>query len=305
MNCKNILYKVKDAINIIPKRNKNFFVILLFFLIISILCVIKYCDIPVWSVFENNIGQFFIKDKNADMTIYNICVSYIVSWLFYLIVTFLPDVSERIEREENSIALRCAIHRDTQLLIVRITGLWGAIVKKASQKTDVNIDLSKIASIEDLFTEDIINQAILNTYIHEDSNVCIWNGNISETNSYVNWYNKIISDIEEIEKYGNSILTRYKSDIPSDLFYNIFYIINENFLISGLGHLIKLISQNGKLDISLSNCIPSNNEENYNNDYESIYFVYNWVNEEYEYLDNKRNKNKTNIFKVNVVDSLR
>lgn len=105
---------------VIPKNQWVYFVILTIGLTIALVQAIKYCDSPIWT----NMPVYFIKPQNADMLIYNLSVSYIVSYMFYLLVNFIPDCVRAVNKEKSMLPFRATIQREVQEFVSGIINLW-------------------------------------------------------------------------------------------------------------------------------------------------------------------------------------
>lgn len=270
------------------KKKWIYFGILTSLLICFIFVAIKYCDIPIWE----SAPDFFVKPKNADMLLYNLSISYIASYMFYALVNFIPDWIEAIEKEKEMLALRGAIHREIQLFTSRLISLWNDIVMSASRKESFNIlnedDIKELFNIE--FMKKISTLVILS----DNSNVK------SVSNYYSDWYTQILEEINEISNLGNLILTRYKNDIPSKIFYDLFYIINDSSIMAALPRIIEISTSFNGENIPLSQCIDFESKigkKNVDRSCQSIISLYDWVNTEYDYII-KNAKVKDNCIKI-------
>ena len=276
------------------KRKWIYFWALTAILLPSVIWAIKYCDIQIWSILPNNIAKFFIKPENADMLIYNLSVGYIVSYIFYLLVNFIPDLINEKEKEKELLSLRCAAQREVQLFTTRLILFWFSLAKTASSKGTVNI--SDVKSISDFFNREFIKQISIGVDFSDDSGTSTYNLN------EIDWYTRILSTLKELSDRGNVILTRYKDSIPTEVFYNLFYIINESSMVAYLSSSVVIVtSANGKKGC-LSQCMNFMNGtggEDIDKSCEIIINLYNWVNMEYSYLNNHIEKNSARIHKIN------
>ena len=114
-----------------------YFGVLSAILIIAIIIVIRYCDFPIC----NNNFKLFIKPENSDMLFYNLSTGYIVSYIFYILVNFIPDCINKNEKEKELIALRCGIHHEVQGVSSIIIQLWANLAKASFEKKDVEISI--------------------------------------------------------------------------------------------------------------------------------------------------------------------
>lgn len=253
------------------RRNWIYFGILTLLLFPCVLITIKDCDSPLWC----NGWQWFIKSDTADMLYYNLSISYIVSYIFYLIVNFVPDWFKDIEK----ISLRCSIYQEVWSLMSNILYLWGIIGKKAFENGIGNE--SDMKNINKLFNSEFIKNSssciVFSSYFNPKT----------DNNRLVNWYTKLLRELEKIVARGNTILTRYKYDIPSEIFYDIFYIINESSIVGSLPSAINEVTSFGTIYACLSDCIDFENEINIkevDKSCKAIINLYYWLDKEYNYL---------------------
>lgn len=281
---------------ILTRRKWCYFIILNITLWVALAGAIKYCDIPIWNCVQNsNIKLFFIKPDNADMLIYNLSVSYIASYIFYIVVNFIPDWLNSIEKEKELLSLRYAIHREIQVLTSNVVGLWVSFAKVASNSGAVNINVTN--DIGCLFRKDVLQQVTSQIIFSDPANTYL----------RMEWHTKILLELNKISENGNAILTRYKEDIPTNLFYDLFYILNESSIVGILSSSIHAIALCEGTNLPLSTCIDFISESGKRNIEDSCLAItntYSWVNEEYEYLNARIKGSKKNIFKIDVKNYL-
>ncbi|MCB2300126.1 hypothetical protein [Clostridium tagluense] len=280
---KSISLKILTILRVVSKRKWIYFGTLTVFLFGSVVLVIKYCDMPIW----NNMPQFYIKPENSDMLFYNLSVSYIASYLFYLLVNFIPDWIDAVEGEKELIALRCVIQREIQLFTYRCMSIWSSMGRAAS--------VGEIDNINGFFNRRVIQQISTATNISANSDTMSFNTN------YIDWCTKIVTELNVISTSGNSILTRYKNDIPSEMFYNLFYIINENSMIGSLNVAVQTMTALYGRNIILSQCMDFENGtggDGIDRSCRSIVDLHNWVNSEYDYLINHISGENIKIYRI-------
>lgn len=282
---------LKDLLTFIPKKKRIYFIVLSAILLISMFLVIKFCDYPVWSFLPDIIQGLFTKKSNTDMTLYNLGISYIVSYIFYMLVSFMPEFLSYREEIEKRINLRAAIHREIQLFTVHHVILLESIFKVAVKSG--KLDSNSFSSIEEVFTLKNIEIASSEINLSDDSDT------MSMNKSYIDWYTKIVSEMRKEKVIGNGILTRYKSDIPTDIFYYIFYLINECTMFNH-ETLELFVSLAGK-NVLFSNTMSFNTEEGRNiveTTCRCLIELVNWVNNEYIQLKDTNSPNRLTIYPI-------
>lgn len=288
------LFRILDAI---PKNKWLYFKILSLILFFSIIQVIRYSDIPIWM----NMPEYFIKPQNADMLLYNLSVSYIVSYMFYLLVNFIPDFVEAVEKQNKTVPFKAAIHREVEQFTKNIIDLWTTIGINASFKGTLNI--SEIVEIDNFFKTSVIEK--ITKYVKLEELIEDYIGIDVSCEHYI-WSIKIRRELDKICTLGNMILTRYKNNIPSEIFYDIFYIVNESKMVGDLLLELNGIAslRNGK-NFPLSDCMSfedNKSKTDIKQSCQSIINLYNWVNNEYEYIVSNINDNNITINKICIQD---
>lgn len=265
---------------VIPKNQWLYFAVLSLGVVVAFVQALRYCDSPIWP----NMPKYFEKPENADMLLYNLSVSYVVSYMFYLMVNFIPDCVKAINKEKRMLPYRATIQREVQQFVSNIIYLWRDVGVNATIKGKYKI--TDVKCIEDFFKVDVIDEISKSIKLEElvsdsvDVDVSDW---------HFIWNTKLRRTLDNICDAGNLILTRYKEDIPAEIFYDVFYLLNESNIVGELLSELKAIAsmKNGR-NFRLSTCIgmENNKEKNIKKSCESIVKLYNWVNTEYEYLDN-------------------
>ncbi|WP_242841828.1 hypothetical protein [Clostridium beijerinckii] len=275
------LYRVLTAIS---KKKWVYFGILTLGLLASGVQAARYSDLKIWA----NMPKYFIKPENADMLIYNLSVGYIVSYMFYIFVNFIPDLLEAIEKQNTLIPFRATMQREIQEFERRIIDLWISIGINASIKEVISI--SEINKIEEFFELNSIKQISKCVKLMDQVDQSI---EIDIANPNKLWVTKIKQQLEGICTLGNMILTRYKNDIPPGIFYDIFYLLNQSGMIGELLNVLNAIMllRNGR-NFKLIDCIYFDDEkmkEDINKSCKAIINLYIWVNSEYTYLASNTN----------------
>ncbi|EDT76362.1 hypothetical protein [Clostridium butyricum] len=265
---------------VIPKNQWLYFSLLSLGVVIALVQVLRYCDSPIWP----NMPKYFKKPENADMLLYNLSVSYVVSYMFYLMVNFIPDCVKAINKEKRMLPYRATIQREVQQFVSNIIYLWRDVGVNATIEGKYNI--ADVKCIDDFFKVDVIGEISKSIKLEELVNDSV---DVDVSDWHFIWNTKLRRTLDNICEAGNLILTRYKEDIPAEIFYDIFYLLNESNIVGELLSELKAIAsmKNGR-NFRLSTCIgiENNKEKNIKKSCESIIKLYNWINTEYEYFDN-------------------
>jgi hypothetical protein len=255
------------------KKHKDF-IILSLILIPVIECIIKGCTYPVWNWLPIYFQNIFTKNQDYEVW-YNLSLSYLISYIFFLVVSFLPDIKREKEKEKDLLPLRCARYREIELLIQDIFMIWGEIFKACI--ANKIIDRNEIKQIDDLFKFNMIKKSL--PYIVLSQPAVIY-GFAQES-----WHDKIINGVAVFKTDANTYLTRYKDTAPTSLYFNIFYILNSSFIIGQLPVLIIPATFIYGRAISLDKVINADNlKEQIENTCKYIINLNNWFVEEYKYL---------------------
>ncbi|MDD7793674.1 hypothetical protein [Clostridium sp. 'White wine YQ'] len=278
------------------KRKIIYFIILTIFCVLSIFISIKFCDIPILSIIPLKIAPIFIKPNNSDMLLYNLSVGYIVSYMFYLLVNFIPELLDAKEKEKELLRLKCAIHREIQAVIENVRSIWYGMELKVELSSLIKDE--RINDINNLFRFETIKNISEGIKLSDDSNLATIELSISWSELLINRFNEISTQI-------NIILTRYKSDLKPEIFYELFYLVNESLIV---GRLPMVIEDGGKIlgkDIFLSECIPCSIkavQDNIEKTCKIIIDLYNWVNKEYDYLKENIQDEEVVIHKIESIN---
>ena len=255
------------------KKNRDL-KILLIILVLTIFFIIKGCNYDSWTLIPNSI-QGLLKKTNNDLW-YNLSIGYVISFIFYLVVNFFPELKRSKKIEEDLLPLRCARYREVELLMQDISMVGGDIFNSCLKAEIIN--RNDVKKIDDLFNIGTIKATL--PYINLSKPATIYNDDMS-----VHWLDKIKIGIEALKNDGNIYLTRYKDMVPTILFLNVFYIINNSFIFGQLPILLDVAVMAYGYDISLEKVIyTENNKEDIDNSCKYIIYIDSWLNNEYEYL---------------------
>lgn len=141
------------------KSIKNFYTrnkIILIFLLVSVLIIIKFSNIPVLEILPDYIKMVFIKPRLNSFYFYlydvlnSLSMVYITSLVFYLIVDYTPQI--RKEEKAKTILLDNLVHIIISLdELIHIFLLNVEIYKDSSQ-----IEGKQISNIEDMQLKEMI-----------------------------------------------------------------------------------------------------------------------------------------------------
>lgn len=293
---KKIANKISNVIH--GEMKQILFLLMNIFFGIACIETLKYCDLPVL----NESFKWFIKKQNCDMTIYNLSVSYIVTYIFYMLVQYFPDLIRRNERENELLPYRIAIYQEVKAFVNDVIDLWVIIAKKSYVDNKFNIK-NDVKTIDDFFNEETFKIICNQIRLEEDIRQLL---HIVRCNENPCWSTLIKYRLNDICNKGNTLLTRYKTDLTVELFYNIYYLMNRSTIIAQLLSQLNSIDtlKNGK-NFCLSDCVffDGRDEIDINESCQAIINLYNWVNNEYEILKNKCDNN-IQLNKIDIIKSI-
>ena len=175
--------------------------------------------------------------------------------------------------------LRGAIHREIQQFLVSIISFWTSMAKTASKNGIV--DLAKIDDINKFFNRDSLLLISACIRFSEESNT------IDINKKYINWYTEIMYRLEEINIKGNRILNRYNNSMRTEIFYKLFYLINESIMVGNLSKAVEAATKSYGKNLLLAQCMSFGSEvggEQIDKTCKIIIDLYNWINSEYKYI---------------------
>ena len=122
------------------RKKKPFYLsaitLLTILMILSCLIIICFCDATVWKPFKT---WTFLLQADKDKTLYNIAISYVAAYIFYILQVYIPEKN----KEEGLIPLRAAIQREVQFFTIWIVTLWTDYYKYVIEQGKLNKPISK------------------------------------------------------------------------------------------------------------------------------------------------------------------
>lgn len=245
---------------------------------ISIIACIYCCDLPVWSEYFN----FMISDKEKSSLFYNIGVSFVAAYIFFVMQVLIPEyVMERKVKLEQ-IPKRCAVHRQVQLFTVNLLKLYGGFYKKNDN----------VETVQELFCENNLKNCMENIDIKDESHAigCL-------DRHQLLWGEYLRFEFNRISDMAEEILKSYSSVLPNKIAYDLYFLNTESTCLNGVKYRLNMLRGNERG--SLFNLFPVGKDGKIYNldlDVKAIDELFLWVNEEYEYL--KKNIDKKEIYTI-------
>ena len=84
------------------------------------------CDLPVW----NKIFDFMINNKEESDFMYNIGISFIAAYIFFVMQVMIPETVMEYKIKLEQIPKRCMAHRRVQLFTVNLLKIYGDFIEK-------------------------------------------------------------------------------------------------------------------------------------------------------------------------------
>ena len=250
----------------------------------SISIVIKNSDAVIPNFIPDFIGIIFTKDGNENKFFYDISVGFIVSFIFYITVSFIPDCLDTREKFNSQVDIRIAVHRDVQLFVANFISAIREILKNRSDKTD-NLYFQNLKN-------DILVQAYENTIINDESPMTDGNKKLT-WELYIRNYSKMLNE------YGERILSRHKGDLNSKIYTSIHYLVYDSQLINLQIKFFSLPANMRPKSLILPRTL--NGEINMNE--KSIQHIINastWVNDEHDKLTQLSKDCVNTIYKIDI-----
>ncbi|MBF4696085.1 hypothetical protein [Fusibacter ferrireducens] len=222
------------------KKKHKYVKLLTSILIVVVLFIINQSEATIWKATPNFLNWIFVKNKDYNILL-NLSIGYVISYLFYIMVNYFPELQNSIEKEQENVYLRIARHREVQLLLYDLSSVWGDIFLYSKQNGIINDDIS----LEQHFNFETLCKILPHI------NLLAPAFEIEGYERKILWVEKLEVDIERFTKDANVFLTRYKDMPPSNLYYKIFYLCNNSFLVGQLPILLRpaiyLYSENTNL----------------------------------------------------------
>ena len=270
--------------NFISKSDKVIFSVLFFITVINI--------IILFSIPEEH-------EEKLYSILNDLLVGFISSFVFYIIVNFIPDVRKQVEEGEKHLFFRAAIQRETENFTTCIIDFWASIAFNAYVKKD--FDISRINRIEELLNYETIEKITNDIKLEEGIDDRV---SIDVTSDWYRWSVKFRKQLSSINRLGNEILTRYKENLEPEVFYSIYFLLNESQIVGGFYFQMEAISQlrNGR-NFRMSDCFDLSTDKGKKNIIQSsnaLCTLYSWCNKEYTYIIS--NIKSESRIKINRID---
>ncbi|QXM05462.1 hypothetical protein [Crassaminicella indica] len=251
----------------------KYFQLLTILLFPVLVVIIKESDYLLWECIPTFAEPLFLKSSNSTIWL-SLSLGYVVSYVFYLLVNFFPDYHRAKEKDIESFPLRCARHREIELLLQDLSSIWGDIIY-----TCVNnglIDIIGDLDIDQHLNFEMIKRTLPHIKLNENAIV------YERFNREVKWIEKILLSIERFKEDANVYLTRYKDMEPSEIYFGLFYLCNTSFIVGQLPLLINPGIHIYGINSNLQNIIAADNlEDDINNTCKYIKYLNKWYVEEY------------------------
>ena len=257
-------------------------------MILSCLIIICFCDATVWRPFE---AWTFLLQADKDKTLYNIAISYVAAYIFYILQVYIPEKN----KEEELIPLRGAIQREVQFFTMRIVHLWMSYYKYVIEQEKLNKPISK--TLDYIFEESNMYDVL--SFINLSD---ISTQQVSHTSKYT-WKNYTRDSLTIIIDWGNKIIANRAAELPPEIYYAIFYITQESHIVSVMHRMLSLPSTLPLPFTTLADTIPANMETqniDLSTDITSIKTLINWVNAEYSFLSNQNKYTIPSIYNIDI-----
>lgn len=256
--------------------------------LISIFMFLYCCDAPIWS----HRLWFLVNHKNEGDLLYNIGVSFIAAYIFYILQVFIPEK----KKELTQIPLRAAVQKDVQYFTVSIVHMWVdyyEYVKNEGLKGMPN------KSIDSIFEQKIMYKIIDNIKLDaiQDKKMPLGKNT---------WYYYTKQHLCEICAWGERILAYRASELPPDIYYAIFYLTTEGGIVSTMNRVFELFEKFEEVRGCYSTVgalLPANAKGqlfDLSMDIKAVKALVNWVNDEYKYLQQQDVFVLANIKKIEV-----
>lgn len=249
--------------------------------IITIVMCIYCCDLPVW----NKIFDFMINNKEESDFMYNIGISFIAAYIFFVMQVMIPEAVMEYKIKLEQIPKRCMAHRQVQLFTVNLLKIYGGFYRKSDN----------INCVQELFYEDNLKSHMEHIDIQDISPAI---GGLDRHK--LSWGEYLRDEFNWINDIGKDILKNYLSVLPNKISYNIFFLVNDSTCLGSVRQ--KLNSLMGNERGSIFNLFPEGIDGKIYNidlDAKAMDELFLWVNEEYEYLKkNIKENEKYTIFPI-------
>lgn len=257
-------------------------------MVISCIIIICFCDWPILKPFKT---WTFLLQSDKDKTLYNIAISYVAAYIFYILQVYIPEKN----KEESLIPLRAAMQREIQFFIIWIVELWMLYYKHAVEKGKLNKSITK--SIDYVFDENNMYEVLKFINLSDLSPRQTVHG------SNYTWKCYTKETLTKIINWGNKIIANWAAELPPEIYYAVFYMTQESKVVFLMQQMLSF--PEGLIDLTtLADTIlvdPKTQKVNLSMDAASIKTLVEWVNEEYSFLSNQKKYTIPSIREINIV----
>lgn len=273
------------------RKKKPFYLsaitLLTILMILSCLIIICFCDATVWKPFET---WTFLLQADKDKTLYNIAISYVAAYIFYILQVYIPEKN----KEEGLIPLRAAIQREVQFFTIWIVTLWTDYYKYVIEQGKLNKPISK--SLDSIFEESTMYDVLKLINLSDTSTQqAIYSSNYT-------WRNYTKDSLTKIINWGKEIIANRAAELPPEIYYAVFYMTTESNIVFLMQQLLSLPPSSFPFT-TLAETIPTKSETHtidLSTDIASIKTLVNWVNTEYSFLNDQKKYTIPSIHKIDI-----
>lgn len=277
-------------------RKRKDFLVLTLILLIAIFFIIQGSSFEVWSFLPLEIKVLLFTRTN-NIIFYDLSIGFFASYIFYIIVNFIPELKKEREARRKELPLRCARLREVQFVLYGISSLWIDIFKICINNQIIN--KKGLVSLNDLFNYDQIVKVL--PYINLSQPAIIYE-HIGQGPS---WFEKIEMAVTSLKEDADNFLNRYNTMEPADLFFTISYLISKSFIIGQLPILTRTAFSLYGNKTTLEKCIAAENlKDDIDVTCKYIIDLNNWYSKEAEYLSINYPNGKTAIQLYSLMDEL-
>lgn len=254
---------------------------------LSCIVIICFCDVAVWKPFET---WTFLLQSDKDKTLYNIAISYVAAYIFYILQVYIPEK----HKEETLIPLRAAVQREVQFFTIWIVTLWTTYYTYVIGQDKLNKPISK--SLDSIFEENNMYEVLKSINL---SDISTQPSIYSPQNS---WRNYTKDTLTKIINWGNKIITNRATELPPEIYYAIFYMTTESNIVFLMQQMLS-IPQSLLTLTTLAETIPTNTESqkrDLSTDIASIKVLVEWVNKEYDFLNSQKKYAIPSIHRIDI-----
>lgn len=238
---------------------------------ITIIAFITFVKIINYTFPSTSIDNFIIPEK-IDSVLYEISIGYIISYIFYIIVEFIPNTMDKLKKEKEIIPLRVMVYREIQIWLSGVLTVLFTIIPEQTENKDYT-------NINDFLTYSKLTNA--------------FRIKKSVEGAKFNFNEYIYTESKRIQNSGNNIMQRYINYLSNELNYDIFYIVSECPLFFYFPNSYKVMSdffENYNMPLS---AYCTGYKENLNKTINHVINIYEWAQREYQELI--QNADNTNI----------